>query len=568
MMLMLAVMFILVVIWMRLEARYLFNSIGPSSKELLENQYDIHKESSIVINVDLLNCVHVGTFFEICPWKDTLFPDIRKGFPKRSISKSVINKDLKGSKGFQWFGQSKYVQYYTLQLDSKTDLEWLDNEYGIIDIWGIKDITGYKEGCELSLGGMCFKVEMLNQKNFEISISEFLSEFTFLFGEDAKDPRPNWLLDKDSFVSMHRYPAYLSKRNWIDSNDLGLIYRKPTLSLNENGKFKIVQLADLHFSVGEGICRDEFPKHESCKADPKSGKFVEEVLDIEQPDLVVFTGDQIMGDLCKQDSETALLKALAPVISRRIPWAMIWGNHDDEGSLTRWEISLFVKDLPYSLFQIGPLDTSDNTFGVGNYVHEVVGQDDISRIALYFFDSHKYSPNPKVFSGYDWIKEAQWKHMEDHAREHVSLEKGIQNGHLLSMAFFHIPIPEYNNFGSEEQRNRMVGSLKEGVTAPKYNSGGIETLHKLGVSVTSAGHDHCNDYCLLDGFENGKTWLCYGGAGGEGGYGGYGGTERRIRIYEINALKKDIFTWKRLNGSPEKTFDEQKLVSDGVPYTV
>ena len=51
-----------------------------------------------------------------------------------------------------------------------------------------------------------------------------------------------------------------------------------------------------------------------------------EVLDVEKPDLVIYTGDLVFG---KPASE-ALSKALEPVVSRRLPFAVTWGNHDDE----------------------------------------------------------------------------------------------------------------------------------------------------------------------------------------------------------------------------------------------
>lgn len=140
------------------------------------------------------------------------------------------------------------------------------------------------------------------------------------------------------------------------------------------------------------------------------------------------------------------------------------------------------------------------------------------------------------------------------------------------MAFFHIPLPEYLHFQSQQEpdkQNLVIGNYKEGITAPKYNSGGLKALHDLKVSAVSVGHDHCNDYCLLEDSisKDEKIWLCYGGGGGEGGYAGYGGTERRIRIFEIDTQGNSIYTWKRLNGTPDEIFDHQTIVSDGVPNT-
>ena len=51
-------------------------------------------------------------------------------------------------------------------------------------------------------------------------------------------------------------------------------------------------------------------------------------------------------------------------IERRIPYAIIFGNHDDEGDLSREELMRVSEELPYCVARPG-LDSVD---GVGNYV--------------------------------------------------------------------------------------------------------------------------------------------------------------------------------------------------------
>lgn len=82
------------------------------------------------------------------------------------------------------------------------------------------------------------------------------------------------------------------------------------------------------------------------------------------------------------------------------------------------------------------------------------------------------------------------------------------------MAFIHIPLPEYRS-----PTNYKKGQWPEGVTAPNKNSGFKDALVNAGVSVVSCGHDHANDYCMLD--KTGEAlnmWMCYGGGAGFGGY--------------------------------------------------
>lgn len=69
---------------------------------------------------------------------------------------------------------------------------------------------------------------------------------------------------------------------------------KLPLTFSTDGKFKILQIADLHFSVAKGKCLDsDWP---DCN-DPKGADLVtldwlNSVLDEEKPDLIVLSGDQ------------------------------------------------------------------------------------------------------------------------------------------------------------------------------------------------------------------------------------------------------------------------------------
>lgn len=73
----------------------------------------------------------------------------------------------------------------------------------------------------------------------------------------------------------------------------------PTLRFDRAGNFSILQVADLHFSVGPGDCRDLDPRREAeCQklgADVYSLHWLETALDEVKPDLVVFSGDQCVS---------------------------------------------------------------------------------------------------------------------------------------------------------------------------------------------------------------------------------------------------------------------------------
>lgn len=378
-----------------------------------------------------------------------------------------------------------------------------------------------------------------------------------LFGKDARDPRYSWNLQREHLLGLGSPQNALPRLTvkWGSSTEEPQV---PSLQFRKNGKFKILQVADMHFSTGVGVCRDPVPPESAkgCEADPRTLKFLHQVLDLEEPDLVALTGDQIFGEGAP-DPQTALFKAVNPFVSRRIPYAITVGNHDDESTLTRKQVIELAATLPYSLTRLNDGDLD----GYGNYRLQINARsrgEDIG--ALYFMDSHSYSLDPKNDPGYDYFKQSQIDWIVA-----SSLGLGRQQGDKrLSMAFFHIPLPEYRQIDQP-----IVGLLKEGVTAPKKNTGMRASLARAGVQVASCGHDHANDYCLLDTqndstLEENRVWLCYGGGSGEGGYGGYGGYIRRVRAFELDGPSGTIRTWKRLESDPKTVIDEQLVVENAI----
>jgi DNA repair exonuclease SbcCD nuclease subunit len=156
-----------------------------------------------------------------------------------------------------------------------------------------------------------------------------------------------------------------------------------------------MQVADLHFSVGRGTCRDT--ELDPCtNSDNLTLSLVGRALDAEKPDLVVFTGDQLNGQTTSWDARSILAKFARAVTDRGIPWAAVFGNHDDEDGTSRNEQLRMMQALPYSLVERGPPDVH----GVGNYVLKVKSADEsrTQLLTLYFIDSGAYS------AGYfDWL---------------------------------------------------------------------------------------------------------------------------------------------------------------------
>ena len=320
-----------------------------------------------------------------------------------------------------------------------------------------------------------------SSKRHDSDSKEAVTAVDVLFGSDAAEPRLGWKI-RDTPLHLDAGPAGHEVHLTIRSGRLQKI-DPPTPRIRKDGKFKILQLADLHLSTGLGHCRDAEPANHNggnCDADPRTMAFVERILDEEDPDLVVLSGDQVNGDT-SPDPQTPIFKFAEPLVKRPnpIPYASIFGNHDDESTLARDAQMSLLETLPYSLSEAGP-STVD---GVGNYVVEVLasGTSHHSALSLYFLDTHSYSPDEQHYKGYDWLKESQVRWFKETSQALKGKHKHYTKIHL-DMAFIHIPLPEYR-----DEENVIVGEWREPPTAPNFNSGFKQALVEEDVKVVSCG---------------------------------------------------------------------------------
>ncbi|MDR2948157.1 MAG: metallophosphoesterase family protein [Prevotella sp.] len=294
--------------------------------------------------------------------------------------------------------------------------------------------------------------------------------------------------------------------------------QKQSLHFNTEGKFKIIQFTDIHYQK---------ENTESAVAI----KLINEVLDAEKPDFVVFTGDVIYAKPVKE----GLNDVFNPVIDRKIPWAYVFGNHDHEQGMTLQEIMDFVVEKPYCLAQAGDKSLK----GIGNYILEVKGLDDKIKSVLYFFDSGAYTPI-KGLGTYDWLA---FNQIEWYKRESTAYTKENEGNPLPALAFFHIPLAEYPLMKAEKY-DELIGSKDEKECNGKLNTGMFAAMREAGdVMGTFVGHDHDNDYIG----EYYGIYLAYGRfSGGNTEYNNLG--KNGCRVIELEEGKRTFSTYIRLLG--------------------
>ncbi|XP_018836600.2 probable inactive purple acid phosphatase 28 isoform X1 [Juglans regia] len=365
-------------------------------------------------------------------------------------------------------------------------------------------------------------------------------------------------------------------------NDIVRVKKNPDLPLRfrYDGTFKILQVADMHY--GNGMitrCRDVLESEFQYCSDLNTTRFLKRMLEVEKPDFIAFTGDNIFGP-STTDAAESLFKAFGPVMESGLPWAAILGNHDQESTMNREELMSFISLMDYSVSRVNPSaedlsspvkgGTVTNIDGFGNYNLRVYGASgshlaNSSILDLFFLDSG----DREVIQGvrtYGWIKESQLSWLRSISHESQGQKQNsdqsadaFPTATSPALAFFHIPIPEVRQL----YYNKIVGQFQDAVACSSVNSGVLQTLISIGdVQAVFMGHDHKNDFCgNLDGI-----WFCYGGGFGYHGY-GKAGWPRRARVILAELGKGDkswigvkrIKTWKRLDDEKLSKIDEQVL---------
>ena len=294
----------------------------------------------------------------------------------------------------------------------------------------------------------------------------------------------------------------------------------------KNGKFRILMIADTQ---------------EGRRVSPDTMALIIASLDKAQPDMVVYSGDQIWGKGFKGDRaeiERVLRELCQPVINRGIPFAVCFGNHDRQTGLTNAE-----QFEIYQSFEgfIGESDADID--GVGNHCFEIKDGDEV-KFLLYTIDSHS---NLKI--GYDNVHENQieWYRATRDAYEEST------GAPVPSVVIQHIPVCEVFELLTQVKRTKKGavrgfrthdgeyfvlnrdrvnkdGFMKESPADPQENSGEFAAFKEKGeVKGVYFGHDHNNSFNgLIDGIDVGYTQGC--------GFNVYGpGKDRGTRVIDLFA---------------------------------
>ncbi|KAI0123441.1 Metallo-dependent phosphatase-like protein [Xylariales sp. AK1849] len=394
-------------------------------------------------------------------------------------------------------------------------------------------------------------------------------------------------------ASNFRPSAYISMRPYDDEknpdSDAGAVERRgmgvhemkthgpnrtnfsTPLTFTANGTFQISIFEDLHF--GEDAEKTWAPEQ-----DVNSVQVLNEILDAENPGLVVFNGDLITGeDTYLENSTEYVDQIIGPLVQRGLPWASTYGNHDHDYNISG--ATILAREHLWPNARTRQM-VSDPDAGVSNYYLPVYDPDcsDIScapELLLWFFDSRGgWNYQQKNESGGkigqpDWVDISVVHWFNETNSDLVLKHKKI----IPSLAFVHIPTnaslalqeagvdpnhePGINDDIPLAQQAQGWCADGRNVDTCAYGGQDIPFMKAItstpGLMAVLSGHDHGDTWCykwngLLPGMDvqgNGLN-ICFGQHSGYGGYGDWERGSRQLLITKAKLKDLEIDTWIRL----------------------
>ncbi|KAG4067429.1 hypothetical protein HA402_009666 [Bradysia odoriphaga] len=303
-------------------------------------------------------------------------------------------------------------------------------------------------------------------------------------------------------------------------------HNQPPVRFNSNGTLKIVQFTDLHYG--------QFPESIGPEDDFNSTRVMRDILEMEQPDFVIFTGDLVTGDKMYPNVSEYIHMLLKPVVEKGYKWASVYGNHDSAPNVSRHEILRAEQSYGQSCYTT---QADPSLPGVTNYFIPIYGQENATIagkekpvMVWWFFDSRGGRTVDGKVPEYVDESVVEWFRNEN---------SNIRSkwGQLPSLVFVHIPTREYVNMQQTIAENNLCSGLVDDAVTPQKKDSGFMTalLEAGGVRSMFVGHDHGNSWCCpYKGIE-----ICYNR---HTGYGGYGEWTRGARVIglDINHLQEQI----------------------------
>lgn len=284
---------------------------------------------------------------------------------------------------------------------------------------------------------------------------------------------------------------------WQASDDYST-QKVASLDMGEDD-YKVLVLTDIHLK-NHGTFAKELGIN--YLLDGASKIALDKLVKKQNPDLILILGDSVQTD--RNDIELA--RIVKWFDSYKIPWAPVFGNHDDEGRADKSKLAEVFMDSQYCLFDFGPKDLH----GAGNYVlsFERNGKTEYAMFMMDSgsskeFDDKTDGINQKQVEWYEWNMEA-------------FKQKGGE--YPKNMSFFHIPVAIYNEFND----GFLFGERGEESYSQSNTDAILNSMLEHNGTHILVGHDHSNNFIkeykgMKIGYAMKSSYNCYFKSGMTGG---------------------------------------------------
>lgn len=257
---------------------------------------------------------------------------------------------------------------------------------------------------------------------------------------------------------------------------------------------RLLQLTDMQFidaaqrRTPDRLRADEIRAWDTANFDQQCGNHIRGLINQTKPDLIFITGDIVYGSF--DDTGTTLTWFIEFMDSFGIPWAPVFGNHDNESRKgVAWQCQQ-LENSAYCLFKRGTVS------GNGNYSVGIAVGDTLLRV-LYMIDSNGcVSEDPAVIGNCGIYPDQQALF-----RTQASKIEQSQGRPVPAFAAFHIPTHEFIDAEIEKgYRTEDKPFYTIGVDVPAKDADfGCKYENYYTYSVLPGNHLDFFKACYVDG---------------------------------------------------------------------
>ena len=292
-----------------------------------------------------------------------------------------------------------------------------------------------------------------------------------------------------------------------------------TLDLPAREPIRILQLTDMQtidLTATRNPTRDRqikgaYFKDGEPEMETRTYRYVRELVAQTRPDVIVLTGDNVYGEF--DDTGRLQLELVALMDSFGIPWAPVFGNHDNESDMgVRWQIAQFL-GAKHCLFARGSV--------TGNCNYSIaLTRDGVPAWVLMLLDSNgchpvgnPWAPEEGIHENnrdIDCIMQAEGIYPDQVAWYAQTLEAvhAAAGRPVPSLAFYHIPIHAFavacrEKYGYEKGVPMLANAPGDYGRVIEHFSDRLdpdnaffETARRLGTAGMFVGHQHNNSACI------------------------------------------------------------------------